>query len=161
MDVLTHSYSNLLLNNTLTDTRPIVCSLTLNVRQKYIYDATVRACNLLQEESSTDGGTEIGRLLILLGQGGSGKSYTINTIITTLQNTFNYTDFNYTIFVTVGNTDTAVQGSTVHSHTEAFSLLTGKIFQKLQGKALDLKQKKWKEHLRLIVIYKFTMLQQK
>lgn len=48
----------------------------------------VKACLDKDEgcKSSTDGGEGIGRLQILLGEGGTGKSYSIDAVITTLMN---------------------------------------------------------------------------
>eukprot|EP00957_Ditylum_brightwellii_P121156 9240136-Ditylum_brightwellii.AAC.1 len=56
----------------------------LNQNQCLIHDLVVRSALLPSEQSSTDGGSDVGRLCILLGQGGGGKSYAIDAILTTL-----------------------------------------------------------------------------
>ena len=56
----------------------------LNNNQNISHDVAVRAALLDNVESITDRGDNNGRLHLLLGQEGGGKSHTTNAIITTL-----------------------------------------------------------------------------
>ena len=62
---------------------PIIDTNSLNETQQLAHNIFVEAV-ISQEKSSTDGGTGIGRLQILIGEGGSGKSSVINAINSTL-----------------------------------------------------------------------------
>eukprot|EP00957_Ditylum_brightwellii_P016999 1281464-Ditylum_brightwellii.AAC.1 len=58
----------------------------------------------------------MGRLHILLGKGGGGKSYTINAILTTLTSEDNFTAENYKVCATTGKAASLIVGSTLHAH---------------------------------------------
>eukprot|EP00957_Ditylum_brightwellii_P198420 15120701-Ditylum_brightwellii.AAC.1 len=53
-------------------------------------------------QSSNDGGSDVGRLQILLGQGGGGKSYAIDTILTTSTSEHNFIADNNKVCTTTG-----------------------------------------------------------
>eukprot|EP00957_Ditylum_brightwellii_P017874 1345913-Ditylum_brightwellii.AAC.1 len=86
------------------------------------HDITVRTTLLEHGESSTDGGIDIGRLQILIGQDGGGKSHTINSIIATLENDHGFTGEDYNICGITGKASSLIGGSTLHSHKEVFGL---------------------------------------
>ena len=70
------------------------------------------------EPSSTDGGDGIGRLQLLIGSGGSGKSYVLDAAITTLQKLYNWNDTNMIgVFATTGKAATNIGGSTIQNYT--------------------------------------------
>eukprot|EP00957_Ditylum_brightwellii_P211333 15366057-Ditylum_brightwellii.AAC.1 len=56
----------------------------LNQNQGMIHDLVGRTTFIPSGQSSTDGDSDVGRLHILLGQSGGGKSYAIDAIFTTL-----------------------------------------------------------------------------
>eukprot|EP00957_Ditylum_brightwellii_P125360 9554536-Ditylum_brightwellii.AAC.1 len=72
-----------------------LCRNQLNQNQCLIHDLVVRSTLLPSGKSSTDGGSDVGRLHNLLGQGGGGKSYAIDAILTTLTSEHNFTADNY------------------------------------------------------------------
>jgi excinuclease UvrABC helicase subunit UvrB len=57
----------------------------------------LQACSNLVNgiKSQTDGGNGIGRLQFLLGKGGTGKSFNLNAVITSLKQDLNFTSANY------------------------------------------------------------------
>ena len=68
------------------DTKKTVHRESLNEKQRFAHDLFVKAATLRPGLSSTDKdyGGDIGRLQILVGQGGCGKSYVIKAIHITL-----------------------------------------------------------------------------
>eukprot|EP00957_Ditylum_brightwellii_P171221 13034442-Ditylum_brightwellii.AAC.1 len=62
-----------------------------NQSQCMIYDLVVRSTLLPRRQFSTDGGSDVGRLHMLLGQGGGGKACAIDAILTTLISKYNFT----------------------------------------------------------------------
>lgn len=69
----------------------------------------------LQEgiESSTDGGDGIGRLQLLLGKGGIGKSLYFNAVITSLKSRLNFSHEHYSKHGTTGIAATNINGTTI------------------------------------------------
>eukprot|EP00957_Ditylum_brightwellii_P088495 6740004-Ditylum_brightwellii.AAC.1 len=67
----------------------------LNQNQHWIHDLVVRSTLLPSGQSSNDGGSYVSRLHILLGQGGGGKSYATDAILTTLTSEHNFTADNH------------------------------------------------------------------
>ena len=125
------------------------------------HDAVVNAVLQDYGESRTEGGNGIGRLQILLGQGGGGKSFTINSIITTLIQQHSFDQKNYRLCATTGKAATVINGSTVHSVKEGMALPVGRTrYKDLQGIQLREAQERYAD-LKLLVIDEFTMLRQK
>eukprot|EP00957_Ditylum_brightwellii_P212201 15367066-Ditylum_brightwellii.AAC.2 len=107
----------------------------------------MRSTLLPSGKSSTDGDSDMGRLYILLGQGGGGKSYATDDILTTLTSEYKFTADNYR--------------STLHSHKEDFGLSVGKTsYLPLSGKFLEDQQEKCND-LKLFIMNEFSMLRQK
>ena len=72
------------------------------------------SCISTAEESSTDiGGKGIGRLQMLLGSGGCGKSYVIDAVIMTLEKVYNWDMSNIGVFATTGTAAVNIGGSTI------------------------------------------------
>eukprot|EP00957_Ditylum_brightwellii_P072901 5540150-Ditylum_brightwellii.AAC.1 len=69
-------------------------------------------------QSSTDGGSDVGRFHILLGQDGGGKSYAIDAILTTLTSEHNFNADNYKVYATTGKAAILIGRSTLHSYKE-------------------------------------------
>eukprot|EP00957_Ditylum_brightwellii_P043003 3257514-Ditylum_brightwellii.AAC.1 len=124
----------------------------LNQNQCMIHDLVVRCTLLPSGQSSSDGGSDVGRLHILLGQGGGGKSYAINAIITTLTSEHNYNADNYKVCATTGKAATLIGGSILHSHKEGFGQFVGRAsYSPLSDKALADQQEKCKD-LKLLIV---------
>eukprot|EP00978_Attheya_sp_CCMP212_P003125 scaffold6429_cov29-Attheya_sp.AAC.3 len=92
------------------------------------------------------------KLIVLIGLGGTGKSTTVNAVITTLkQEREGWRDENYAVFATTGLAATNIHGSTVHSWKEGLGFLVGKAqFQPRSEKQLDQLQSKFKYKLQAI-----------
>eukprot|EP00957_Ditylum_brightwellii_P177035 13486735-Ditylum_brightwellii.AAC.2 len=126
-----------------------------------IHDLAVRSSLLPSGQSSTDGVSNVGGLHILLGQGGDGKSYAINDILTILSSEYKFNADNYKVCATTGNAATLIGGSTLHSHKEGFGLPDGRSsYSPLSGKALADQQEKCKD-LKLLIFDEFSMMRQK
>ena len=113
-------------NETTTSHRRVVSKDTLNERQLLAHDMIVTACLLGPGESSTDGGEQIGRLQILLGAGGCGKSYVIDAVINTLTLQHGWASDRYGIYATTGKAATSINGYTIQNYSQGlcyFSLL--------------------------------------
>jgi len=74
------------------------------------------------DELISEGGRGVSCLLLILGKGGCGKSFVLDTAITTLKNKFRYTDENYFVMVPTGKAASNVCRSTLHSHKEGLAL---------------------------------------
>eukprot|EP00957_Ditylum_brightwellii_P103349 7876131-Ditylum_brightwellii.AAC.1 len=98
----------------------------LNQNQCMLHDLVVRSTLLPSGQSSTDGGNDVGRLHILFGQVGGGKSYAFNAILTTLTFEHNLNADNYKVCATSCKLPTLIGGSTFHSHKEGFGLPVGR-----------------------------------
>ena len=84
----------------------------LNAEQRKAHDMILRAC-ISEDISSTNGGEGLKRLQILLGAGGTGKSFVIASVITTLSKRYNWSTGNYSIHATTGKAATSIVGSTI------------------------------------------------
>ena len=75
---------------------------TLKPLQKLAHDVLVRMATREPGTSSTDdeNSKENGRLCILCGKGGAGKSYTVDCVLTTLRNEYNFRESHYLILAT-------------------------------------------------------------
>eukprot|EP00957_Ditylum_brightwellii_P000654 50945-Ditylum_brightwellii.AAC.1 len=62
-----------------------------------MHDLEVRSILLLSGHSSTDCGSDLDRLYILLDQGGDGKTYAIDVILPTLTSEHNFNADNYKV----------------------------------------------------------------
>eukprot|EP00957_Ditylum_brightwellii_P173902 13239269-Ditylum_brightwellii.AAC.1 len=96
-------------------------------------------------KSSTDGDSDVGRLHILLSQGGGRKLYAIDAIITTLTSEHNFNADNYKVCATIDKAATLIGGSNLHSHKEGFRLpVGGTSYSPLSNKSIEDQQKKCK-----------------
>eukprot|EP00957_Ditylum_brightwellii_P208786 15358929-Ditylum_brightwellii.AAC.1 len=98
----------------------------LNQNQCMIHDLVARSTLFPSGKSSTDGGSDLSRLHILLVQGSGGKSYDIDVILTTLTSEHNFTADNYKVCATIGKAATLIGGSNLYSHKEGFGLPVGR-----------------------------------
>eukprot|EP00978_Attheya_sp_CCMP212_P034908 scaffold149158_cov45-Attheya_sp.AAC.1 len=84
------------------------------------------------------------KLIVLIGLGGTGKSTTVNAVITTLKKREGWKDQNYAVFAMTGLAATNIHGNTVHSLKEGLGFPVGKAqFQPLSEKQLDRLQSKY------------------
>lgn len=146
------------LSNTTED--PEVLYNDLNQEQKQAHDMIFKACQDLQEgiESSTDGGEGIGRLQLLLGKGGTGKSFNLNAVITSLKSRLNFSRENYSKHGTTGIAATNINGTTIQNWRTGLGFFRDSV-QPLSGTTLAEMQEKWKD-CKLIIIDEFSMLRQ-
>ena len=92
--------------------RRSVCSETLKPSQKLAHDVLVRMATQDPGTSKTDdeNSKENGRLCILCGKGGAGKSYTVDCVLTTLREKYNFTENNYLVLATSRMAATMING---------------------------------------------------
>ena len=132
----------------------------LNAKQRIAHDMMVRACAIDEgDESETEGGTEIGRLQILLGAGGTGKSFVIDAVITTLADKYGWNDEQFSIHATTGKAATNIGGTTIQNYSTGLGF-NADCFRPLGSQTLLRFQEKWKKR-KLIIIDEFSMLKQK
>eukprot|EP00957_Ditylum_brightwellii_P192743 14675995-Ditylum_brightwellii.AAC.1 len=130
----------------------------LNQNQHRIHDLVVISTLLPTGQSSIDSGSDVYRLYILLGQDVGGKSYAIDTILTTLTFEQNFTADNYKVCVTTGKAVALIEASTPHSQKEGFGLLIGRTsYSPLSDKTPKDQQEKCKD-LKLLVVDEFSMM---
>ena len=141
--------------------RRAVCSGTLNERQLCAHNLIIKALMLGENESVTDGGNDVSRLQLILGKGGCGKSYVLDSVVTTMKNMHNYNDDNYLVMAPTGKAASNVCGSTLHSNKEGLALPVKGSFKELLGERLTYLQRKHKNRLKLIFLDEFTMISQK
>ena len=96
--------------------RNVSCD-TLKPSQKLAHDILVRIATREPGTSKTDdvNSKEHGRLIVMCGKGGAGKSYTVDSVLSTLRNEYNFTEDNYLILATSAMSATVISGLTVHS----------------------------------------------
>ena len=142
--------------------RRTVSRENLNPRQRLAHDAVVRSASQPAHiSSSTDGGTGPGRLFLVLGEGGTGKSYAVDAICSTLKLEHGFTDKNIRLMATTGKAATVIGGCTLHSHREGFGLPCGKAqYREWKGDRLKDAQK-FHGAMKLLVIDEFSMLRQR
>ena len=108
-----------------SSSRKVIDARTLNEKQKQAHDMIVSSC-ISTEESSTDiGGKGIGRLQMLLGSGGCGKSYVIDAVIMTLEKVYDWDMSNIGVFATTGKAATNIGGSTIQNYTTGLGFYSG------------------------------------
>jgi hypothetical protein len=139
---------------------PNVPRSSLNDDQRFAHDVFVAAVCQPRGSSSTDDeqSNGIGRLQILAGQGGCGKTHVINAINTTLK----AKGFVGRNFATTGIAAVGIGGSTLHSYARGLGLpinVKGS-YKPLQGKTLRRLQKEHKD-VRYIIIDEYSMLKQR
>eukprot|EP00978_Attheya_sp_CCMP212_P024884 scaffold78991_cov48-Attheya_sp.AAC.2 len=143
--------------------RPIISEEDMsqfNEEQVLAHDTIVRAA--LQEPDVTAQNGGISKLIILIGVGGTGKSTTINGVITTLKLNENWDEDNYAVFATTGLAATNVHGCMVHSWQEGLGFpIEHKPYSELKGQTLKRMQAKFKDKLRLVILDEYSMLRQK
>ena len=124
------------------------------------HDLIIRAMNLAPGQSKTDGGDDVSRLQLLIGKGGAGKSYVLDSVISTLKREYSKDDDKYLIMAPTGKAASNICGSTIHSHSEGLSLPTRGKLNDLKGERLKYLQNKYK-NLELVIIDEFIMISQK
>ena len=133
---------------------------TLNERQRIAHDLIIKALKLRLNQSVTDGGTNISRLQIIIGQGGSGKSHALDSVITSLKNKHGYRDDNFLVLAPTGKAASNISGNTIHSHKEGLSIGIKGSLKPLRGDRLKYCQHKYKNVLKIVFIDEYTMIRQ-
>ena len=140
-------------------TTPTVLRSSLNEKQRFAHDVFVAAVYQPPGSSSTDDvlSNGIGRLQILAGQGGCGKTHVLNAINTTLK-ALGIVGGN---FATTGIAAVGIGESTLHSYAWGFGIpINVKEYKPLTGKTLRRLQKLHKD-LKYIIIDEYSMLKQR
>ena len=139
-----------------------VSSGTLKPSQKLAHDVLVRMATREPGTSKTDDpeSSENGRLCILFGKGGAGKSYTVDCILSTLRNHYDFEEENYLILATSAIAASVISGVTVHSPSHGLGIPTGNKYVEVKGKCLRKYQTRLK-YLKFLIIDEFSMLGQK
>ena len=68
----------------------------------------LRALNLGEDKSKTDGGLDISRLQLLISKGGAGKSYILGSLITLLKENDDFSEDNYLMMASIGKVASAI-----------------------------------------------------
>ena len=163
LDMLSDRYQQLPTNFRINENYTVILRGPLKNNHKIAHDDVVRDALLDNGKSITDGRAVIGRIHLLLGQGGGGKSHTINVIINMLIREHSLTKDNYSLRTTTEKAATVIIGSMLYSFREGFSLpvgRTGNGYKELRGKILKDAQKKYK-YLKLLVVDEFSILRQR
>ena len=93
---------------------------------------------------------------MLRGQGGMGKSFTIDSIVNSISE--EYRGNSVAIMATTGMATIVIGGPTVHSHKVGLTLPVGKsVFKDLKGKVLQQLQDRYGPIL-LVIIDEFSIL---
>lgn len=139
--------------------RPQEDSRRLNKEQKLAHDLIVRAVKRTVTNGPT--GTTTGRLILLRGVGGTGKSFTINSTLTTLCQTMNMSEEDFLVMATTAKAASVVNGSTLHSAKEGLAVpISIKPYQRLKGRALAKFQNRLQQK-KLVVLDEYSMLRPK
>ena len=119
----------------------------MNKEQQWCHDVIIRACTLGQcnRLSRTDDGDDIGRLQLMIGAGGCGKSYVIDCIVNTLVTKYGWKVEEILILATTGKAASGVGGTNAHT---TLKLPVRSDYRKLKKNALKdfqkaLKNQKW------------------
>ena len=131
----------------------------LNEHQRYAHDMIVAACLLPKGTSNVDDGDGICRLQILVGAGGCGKSFLIDSVLTTLTTRHGWNPSNYALYATTGKAATSINGSTLQNYTDGLCFFFNRPYKPLSSRTLEKMQLRMKD-LRLVIIDEFSMLSQ-
>jgi hypothetical protein len=156
---LESAYASMLKSES-TFKRNLVLRSQLNDKQGQAHDLVLSSIEAPAGTSKTDSELgDFGRCFLLRGQGGTGKSFTIDSLCHSVSEL--YGEGASSIMATTGKAATVIGGSTVHSSKQGLALPVGKaVFKELKGKTLQ-KLKKRFSNIRLVVIDEFSMLRQK
>ena len=95
----------------------------------------------------------------MLGKGGTGKSFNLDAVVTSLKEELSYTSANYSKHGTTGIAASNINGTTIHSWKSGLGFFGEKI-SPLKGNTLLELQQVWRQR-KLIIIDEFSMLRQK
>jgi PIF1 helicase. len=110
-----------------------------------------RANKLFTTALTTDG--PVGKLQIIRGKAGTGKSFTLDSLVTSLSEMEGYSGDDILIVATTGKAACNIGGSTVHSYSDGLCLPAGTMkWQELKGKTL----KKFQERLKKRKLFVLT-----
>ena len=157
-EIISKMYEEVMNSNRVINRRT-VCRTMLNLKQGMSHDLIIRALNLQVGQSKTDGGDDVSRLQLIIGKGGAGKSYVLDSVISTFKREYAYDDENYLIMAPTGKAASNVSGSTIHSHKEGLGLPVKGKLRELNGEKLNYFQRKYK-YLKLVIMDEFTMISQ-
>ncbi len=153
------TYASMLKSDS-TFQRKLVLPSQLNDKQRQAHDLVLASVKAPAGTSKTD--TELGdfgRCFLLRGQGGTGKSFTIDSLCNSVSEMFG--EGALSIMATTGKAATVIGGLTVHSPRQGLALPVGKaVFKGLKGAALQQLQARF-SNIRLVIIDEFSMLHQK
>jgi hypothetical protein len=140
--------------------RKVILRSQLNEKQRQAHDLVLASVKAPPGSSKTDTELgEFGRCFLLRGQGGTGKSFTIDAICNSVSQC--YGEGASSIMATTGKAATVIGGSTVHSTKQGLALPVGRtVFKELKGRCLQQLQTRYAK-IRLVVIDEFSMLRQK
>ena len=110
---------------------------SLNEYQSFAYDLIIIALLQDENESVTDGRVGISHLQLILGKGDYRKLYVLDSVITTLKNTYSYNDENYLVIAPIGKAVSNVSGLALYSNKEGLSLPVREKFKELIGERLS------------------------
>ena len=129
----------------------------LNKEQKMATQLAIDASLLNKGESSTDGVNYIGRLQLILGPGGTGKSEVIKTIKSKLVHKHGLDESHYSIMATTRKAATVINGCTIHSYKEGLGIPISNNYVKLSECTLESMRERFKT-TKIIIIDEFSMI---
>ena len=98
--------------------------------------------------------------MVMCGKGGAGKSYTVDSVLSTLRNEYNFTEENYLTLATSAMAATVISGVTVHSTEYGLGIPLKKKYVEVKGRDLRKYQTRLK-NLTFLIIDEYSMLGQK
>jgi len=118
---VTKKYEEILKSKWVINRRDVYKS-RLNIKQRLTYDLIIRAMNLEEGHSKTDREGDVSRLQLLIGKGGAGKSYVLDSVISILKREYSKDNDKYLIIAPTGKAVSNINGSTIYSHSKGLSL---------------------------------------
>ena len=149
-----------------TRARPVVDAALLNEAQRLAHDAIVHSATreVRDENPLTETDDDCSRLMILRGVGGTGKSFVINAVLSTLQQHHNFDTDEFMVLATTGKAATVIQGATVHSPRHGLALPIGTSSKKSRGTSANLSGESLQKlqdrvaNVKLVFLDEFSML---
>ena len=93
----------------------------------------------------------------MCGKGGAGKSYKVDSVLSTLRNEYNFIEENFLILATLAMAATVISGVTVHSPEYGQGMPLGGKYVEVKGREMRKYQTRLK-NLKFLIIDKFSML---
>lgn len=141
--------------------RPTQEKSDLNPEQKLAHDIMVMAVKQFVRDGSSCSSQNKGRLLIVRGVGGTGKSFVINATLTTLSRECGLSEEDFLVMATTAKAASVINGCTLHSARDGLAVpISYKKYQPLAGEALRAFQNRLRCK-KIVILDEYSMLRPK